>query len=66
MNHFAEENQQEHEEEDEDINLVGETSQSTCLSLQEYEDHSMINLFSDDKYGHIYVQNEKNQAENQT
>ena len=54
LNNIVEENQQE-EWEDEYINLFGETSQSTCLTLQEYEDQSRINLFLDDQEAHIHV-----------
>ena len=32
--------------------------------MQEYEDQSRINLFSDDEDSHIHVQNEKKLAEN--
>ena len=61
LNNFAEEQQQGNKEKNEEINLVGETSQSTCLTLQEYEDRSRICLFSDDVNAQIYAQNDKKQ-----
>ena len=65
LNNFTEEEPQEHEEENEEINLVGETSQSTCLTLQEYEYQSRIYLFSDDDNVQIYAENDKKQQEAQ-
>ena len=63
LNNFVEEEKQGNEEENEEINHVGETSQSTCLTLQEYEDRSRICLFSDDMNAQIYAQNDKKQQE---
>ena len=40
---------------------MGETSQSTCLTLHKYEDRSRICLFSDDMNAQIYAQNDKKQ-----
>ena len=59
LNIFVEDEQQGNEE----INLVGETSQSTCLTFQEYEDRSRICLFSDDMNAQIYAKNDKKQQE---
>ena len=59
LDNFVEEEQQGNEEENEEINHVGETSHSTCLKLQEYEDRSRICLFSDEMNAQIYAQNDK-------
>ena len=42
LNNFVEEQQEGNEQENEEINHVGEISQKTCLTLQEYDDRSRI------------------------
>lgn len=65
LHHFAGENQQGDVDDHEDINLIVGASQSSCLTLREYEDQLMINIFSDEEDGDIYLQNEKKQCKNQ-
>ena len=46
LNNFVDENQHEEEDEGDDINMIGGPAEDTCLTLSEYEDQMMLNVFS--------------------
>ena len=66
LSNFAGENQQEDEENHDDINLIGGPSKDTFLTLSEYEDQLMINIFLDNEEGDVLVQDDLKQLETQT
>ena len=62
LNNFVDENQ--HEQGD-DINMMGGLVEDTCLTLSEYEDQLMLNVFPDEDNGEVFAQDDLKQSESQ-
>ena len=65
LNNFVDENQHEEEDEGDDNNMIGEPAEDACLTLSEYEDQLMLNVFPDQDNGEVFGQDDPKQSESQ-
>ena len=56
MNNYAEDNRQIEEDDDDDINMIGGSTEDTCLTIGEYKGQMMLNVFPDTEDGEVLAQ----------
>jgi hypothetical protein len=45
--------------------MMGGLAEDTCLTLSEYEDHLMLNVFPDEENNEVFAQDNPKQSESQ-